>query len=75
MRLRLMLEYDRQFPVYGFAGHKGYALRRNVVRDVFRDDAACDQGQDFALADRLWRGTVHSHIRTTDDKNHYGKDC
>ncbi len=22
-----MLEYDRQYPVYGFAGHKGYGTR------------------------------------------------
>ncbi len=26
-RDRLMLEYDRQYPVYGFAGHKGYGTR------------------------------------------------
>jgi ribonuclease HII len=30
-RDRLMLEYDRQFPVYGFAGHKGYGTRRHLA--------------------------------------------
>lgn len=30
-RDRLMLEYDRQFPAYGFAGHKGYGTRRHLA--------------------------------------------
>src|ERR1017187_9086102 len=29
-RDRLMLEFDRQWPVYGFAGHKGYGTARHL---------------------------------------------
>jgi ribonuclease HII len=29
-RDRLMLEFDRQFPEYGFAGHKGYGTARHL---------------------------------------------
>ena len=30
-RDRLMLEYDRRFPVYGFAKHKGYGTTRHLA--------------------------------------------
>ena len=30
-RDRLMIEYDRQFPVYGFAEHKGYGTARHLA--------------------------------------------
>jgi len=30
-RDRLMLEYDRQFPAYGFAEHKGYGTARHLA--------------------------------------------
>jgi ribonuclease HII len=30
-RDRLMLEYDRQFPMYGFAEHKGYGTARHLA--------------------------------------------
>src|ERR1035438_9362001 len=30
-RDRLMLEFDRQFPEYGFAGHKGYGTARHLA--------------------------------------------
>jgi ribonuclease HII len=30
-RDRLMLEYDRQWPVYGFAKHKGYGTARHLA--------------------------------------------
>ena len=30
-RDRLMLEYDRRFPVYGFARHKGYGTTRHLA--------------------------------------------
>ena len=30
-RDRLMLEYDRQWPAYGFAGHKGYGTARHLA--------------------------------------------
>jgi len=30
-RDRLMLEFDRQWPVYGFAGHKGYGTTRHLA--------------------------------------------
>jgi ribonuclease HII len=30
-RDRLMLEYDRQFPAYGFAAHKGYGTARHLA--------------------------------------------
>ncbi len=30
-RDRLMLEFDRQWPVYGFAGHKGYGTVRHLT--------------------------------------------
>jgi ribonuclease HII len=30
-RDRLMLEYDRQFPAYGFAEHKGYGTPRHLA--------------------------------------------
>jgi len=30
-RDRLMLEYDRQFPVYGFAEHKGYGTPQHLA--------------------------------------------
>jgi ribonuclease HII len=30
-RDQLMLEYDRQFPVYGFAGHKGYGTASHLA--------------------------------------------
>jgi ribonuclease HII len=30
-RDRLMLEYDRQWPVYGFAGHKGYPTAAHLA--------------------------------------------
>jgi ribonuclease HII len=30
-RDRLMLEFDRQFPVYGFAGHKGYGTAHHLA--------------------------------------------
>ena len=30
-RDRLMLEFDRQFPNYGFAGHKGYGTARHLA--------------------------------------------
>jgi ribonuclease HII len=30
-RDRLMLEFDRQWPVYGFAGHKGYGTARHLA--------------------------------------------
>jgi ribonuclease HII len=30
-RDRLMLEYDRTFPVYGFAKHKGYGTKRHLA--------------------------------------------
>ena len=29
-RDRLMEEYDRQYPGYGFAGHKGYGTARHI---------------------------------------------
>ena len=31
IRDRLMLEYDRQFPAYGFAKHKGYGTTRHLA--------------------------------------------
>ena len=30
-RDRLMLEFDRQWPAYGFAGHKGYGTARHLA--------------------------------------------
>ena len=30
-RDRLMLEFDRQFPEYGFAGHKGYGTAKHLA--------------------------------------------
>ena len=30
-RDRIMLEFDRQWPVYGFAGHKGYGTARHLA--------------------------------------------
>lgn len=30
-RDRLMLEYDREFPEYGFAGHKGYGTKQHLA--------------------------------------------
>jgi len=30
-RDRLMLEYDRRFPAYGFAAHKGYGTARHLA--------------------------------------------
>ncbi len=30
-RDRLMLEYDRQWPLYGFAGHKGYGTPQHLA--------------------------------------------
>ncbi len=30
-RDRLMLEYDAQFPAYGFAGHKGYGTAKHLA--------------------------------------------
>lgn len=30
-RDRLMLEYDRRWPVYGFAGHKGYGTAQHLA--------------------------------------------
>jgi ribonuclease HII len=30
-RDRLMLEFDRQWPVYGFAGHKGYGTTQHLA--------------------------------------------
>jgi len=30
-RDRLMLEYDREFPAYGFAAHKGYGTARHLA--------------------------------------------
>ncbi|HLX94855.1 MAG TPA: ribonuclease HII [Verrucomicrobiae bacterium] len=30
-RDRLMLEFDRRWPVYGFAGHKGYGTARHLA--------------------------------------------
>ena len=30
-RDRLMLDFDRQWPVYGFAGHKGYGTARHLT--------------------------------------------
>ena len=30
-RDRLLLEFDRQFPEYGFAGHKGYGTARHLA--------------------------------------------
>jgi len=30
-RDRLMLEFDRQFPEYGFAGHKGYGTEQHLA--------------------------------------------
>ena len=30
-RDRLMLEYDRRFPAYGFARHKGYGTTRHLA--------------------------------------------
>jgi ribonuclease HII len=30
-RDRLMLEYDRLFPLYGFADHKGYGTERHLA--------------------------------------------
>ena len=33
-RDRLMLEFDRQWPAYGFAGHKGYGTARHLAAIV-----------------------------------------
>jgi len=35
-RDRLMIEYDRQYPGYGFAGHKGYATpsHKRALREL-----------------------------------------
>jgi ribonuclease HII len=35
-RDRLMIEYDRQYPGYGFAGHKGYATatHKQALREL-----------------------------------------
>jgi ribonuclease HII len=30
-RDRLMLEFDRQWPAYGFAGHKGYGTAKHLA--------------------------------------------
>jgi len=30
-RDRLMLEYDRRYPAYGFAGHKGYGTAQHLA--------------------------------------------
>ena len=29
-RDRIMLEYDKQYPEYGFAGHKGYGAAAHI---------------------------------------------
>src|SRR5208282_2046503 len=38
-RDRLMLEFDRQWPAYGFAGHKGYGTARHLA--VIEKFGAC----------------------------------
>lgn len=38
-RDRLMLLYDRQYPVYGFAAHKGYGTQRHM--DAIRRHGPC----------------------------------
>lgn len=38
-RDRLMKEYDREWPQYGFAGHKGYAAPQHM--DALREHGSC----------------------------------
>ena len=38
-RDRLMVEYDAQYPVYGFAGHKGYPAQSH--RDAIAEHGPC----------------------------------
>jgi ribonuclease HII len=39
MRDRIMLEYDKEYPLYGFAKHKGYGTK--VHMDALRKHGAC----------------------------------
>ena len=39
VRDRIMVAYDRLFPVYGFAGHKGYGSQQH--RDAVADHGPC----------------------------------
>jgi ribonuclease HII len=39
-RDRLMLEFDRQWPVYGFAGHKGYGTAQHLAATL---PSNCDE--------------------------------
>ncbi len=38
-RDRIMIAYDKEFPIYGFARHKGYATREH--RDMLREYGPC----------------------------------
>lgn len=40
-RDRWCVEYDRQFPQYGFAGHKGYGTAEHIA--ALREHGACPQ--------------------------------
>jgi ribonuclease HII len=46
-RDRLMVEFDRQYPGYGFAGHKGYGTQAHLA--VLKERGACPiHRQSFA---------------------------
>ena len=52
-RDRLMVAYDREFPEYGFAQHKGYGTRRHV--EAILRHGLCDiHRRSFRV--RGWRG-------------------
>jgi ribonuclease HII len=53
-RDRMMLEYDKQYPQYGFAGHKGYgtkehyeALRTYGVTEIHRRSFLESMGEAY----------------------------
>ncbi|MBI3921446.1 MAG: ribonuclease HII, partial [Armatimonadetes bacterium] len=56
-RDRIMVELDRQFPLYGFASHKGYATRRHLER--LREHGPCPaHRRSFAPVQGACTGTL-----------------
>ncbi|MBI3189039.1 MAG: ribonuclease HII [Ignavibacteriales bacterium] len=50
-RDRLMLEYDKQFPVYGFAQHKGYGTKKHIA--AIKEYGLCEiHRKSFHLHDK-----------------------
>jgi len=43
-----MLEFDRQWPKYGFAGHKGYGTAQHLAANCGRTAHARSTGAGFA---------------------------